>query len=88
MTNPFTHYKQTRGGDYDSRPDPTHVMAALESGSVNGWEWSEEAVRRGHGEYISNVAELADALRAEEERGVTYTLTDVTRIIERLQAVE
>lgn len=87
--NPFLCYKQTRGGDYDSRPDPTHVMAALESGTVNGWEWSEEAAQRGHGEYIDNVAELAEALRTEEDaRTFIYTLADVARIIDQLQPVE
>ena len=62
--NPMTHYRQTIGGDYDSRPKAGDVLAQMEGDDT----WQREYADRGHGEYINNVCELADALSNNQAR--------------------
>lgn len=52
-------YKQTDGGNYDSRPRAEHIIALLSDDR----SWEAYYLDRGHGEYIDNVYALAAALK-------------------------
>lgn len=67
--NYLTHYKQTRGGNYDSCPELADVLAAWHAGEYAGTQqWALDAANRGHGEYIDNVIGLVAAMH---HRGLT-----------------
>lgn len=77
-------YKQTAGGDYDSRPKAAHVQEAWAApDSIDNHEWAQEALRRGHGEYLDNVVGLIKAMKDHK-----MTKADVPLTIDLLEPTE
>jgi hypothetical protein len=80
--NYLHYYKQTQGGDYDSRPQLNDVLTAWEAGDtieMGCQTWALEAATRGHGEYVNNVIELVRAmkLRALSEQDIPLMLATI-----------
>lgn len=81
MFNPLTQYRQTAGGDYDSRPKEVDVLYEM----LGQYEWEQEYIARGHGEYVQNVRAVAAALSGWSHEGVNR---EIGRILANLQPVD
>jgi hypothetical protein len=63
-------FRQTEGGEYNSTPTVDDVidemMGNIKSNkSDEGNSWHEEALNRGHGEYVDNVERAAEYCKAQ-----------------------
>lgn len=80
------HYKQTRGGNYDSRPLLLDVLAAWEAGDtieMGCQTWALAAAARGHGEYVDNVIGLVEAMKFR-----TLSEQDIPLILATIEPIE